>query len=121
MRTRILLAVTLFFAVGYTLPAQQQPPGTTAPPEIQPQRAAEDKAANALDEIEQKMSTGDFAATDKQINDYLSAHKKDARAWFDAGFIAQSKGSQATAIVNYETAIGINPNQFEATLALGLL
>jgi tetratricopeptide (TPR) repeat protein len=120
-RTGIFLATTLLLVIGNSLPAQQQPPGTTAPPELQPQQAAEDKAASALDEIEQKIAAGDFATAGKQLHDYLSDHPKDARAWFDSGFTSQSKGSNAAAIAAYQTAISINPDQFESTLALGLL
>jgi Tfp pilus assembly protein PilF len=110
--------LVLLLAAGCTTStfAQQQlPPGTTDPD------AQAQSAPDPLVKIEEKISQQDYTGARTLLDAYLTTHANDARAIFDSGFIDDALGKDDAAAASYRRAIKIDPKQFEAHLALGLL
>jgi tetratricopeptide (TPR) repeat protein len=100
------------------LVAQNQlPPGTQAPDDVAPRQQAAGDRQKAEEKIDQK----DFAAARPLLEKYLADHPKDARGWFDLGYVEDAGGHPDAAAADYRKAIDADPIQFEARLALGLL
>jgi predicted Zn-dependent protease len=55
------------------------------------------------------------------LDAYLPTHPQDARALFDAGYVADAQNRLDDAAALYRRAIAANPKSFEAHLSLGLL
>jgi tetratricopeptide (TPR) repeat protein len=95
-------------------PAQQT--GASAPPAAappaDPQQVADAEAA---------MGKSDWKAAETSLNLYLAQNPADARALFDAGYVADAQNRLADAESLYRRAIDADPKSFEAHLSLGLL
>lgn len=87
-----------------------EPPATTA-------QTLSDDVATA----EGAISTGNWKAAEAKLDPYLLTHPHDARALFDAGYVADAENRLDDAAGLYRRAIAANPNSFEAHLSLGLL
>jgi tetratricopeptide (TPR) repeat protein len=96
----------------------------------QPQHSApqsEQNAQNArailpeLTDAESSIATSDWKTASSKLDNYLASHANDARALFDAGYVADHQDQLDRAAVFYRRAIEVNPNSFESHLALGLL
>ena len=84
-------------------------------PENSPQLAPE------LAEAEASIATSDWKTAATRLDAYLLTHSNDARALFDAGYVADHQDQLDRAAGFYRRAIEVNPNSFESHLALGLL
>ena len=113
---RIALVFALLCPLGVSIRSiAQQPTGAepdnaqsaTLPPEILDAEAAIVKA--------------DWKTAAAKLDAYLATHTTDARALFDAGYVADHQDHLDVAAGFYRRAIEANPNSFEAHLALGLL
>ena len=56
-----------------------------------------------------------------KLDPYLAAHPNDARAIFDAGYVADSENRLNDAAALYRRAVAADPKSFEAHLSSGLL
>ena len=63
----------------------------------------------------------DWTAAEPILDSWLASHPADARALFDAGYIADAQARNADAVALYRKAIAANPHSFEAQISLGLL
>jgi predicted Zn-dependent protease len=95
----------------------QQPvstPTATGPVEPQPP-AVEVLAAEA------SISKSDWKAAESKLALWLTANPTDARALFDAGYVADTQNRPDEAAAYYRRAVAADANSFEAHLSLGLL
>lgn len=70
---------------------------------------------------EAAIAKSDWASAAAYLDPWLAAHPADARALFDAAFVAGNLDRVEEATALYRRAIDADPNSFEAHLALGLL
>jgi tetratricopeptide (TPR) repeat protein len=110
-----LLSVTpLAFAQDATPPPASPTPSAvaTAPPQTVTQQVAEAETA---------IAKTDWKTAETSLNLYLTQNPADARALFDAGYVADAQDQLAEAESLYRRAIDADPKSFEAHLSLGLL
>ena len=91
---------------------------------ISPDAPRSTNALSVSDEViaaEGAISTSDWKTAGAKLDPYLATHPRDARALFDAGFVADAQNRLDDAAGLYRRAIAANPNSFEAHLSLGLL
>jgi len=74
-----------------------------------------------LADAEASIATSDWKTASVKLDTYLASHANDARALFDAGYVADHQDQLDRAAGFYRSAIEANPNSFESHLALGLL
>jgi tetratricopeptide (TPR) repeat protein len=79
--------------------------------EISPEVAAAETAA----------ASSDWKTAEAKLSTWLAAHPLDARALFDAGYVADAQNKLDDAAGFYKRAIAANPKSLEAHLSLGLL
>jgi tetratricopeptide (TPR) repeat protein len=70
---------------------------------------------------EAAIAASDWKTAESKIDPYLSTHPTDARALFDAGYVADAQNHLDDAVALYRRAIAADPNSFEAHISLGLL
>ena len=63
----------------------------------------------------------DWKTAEPILDAWLAAHPTDARALFDAGYLADAQERNGDAAALYRKAIDANPRSFEAQISLGLL
>lgn len=63
----------------------------------------------------------DWKAAETKLDLWLARHPADARALFDAGYVADAQDRLEDAAGLYRRAVESNPESFEARLSLGLL
>ena len=63
----------------------------------------------------------DWKTAESKLAAYLTAHPDDARALFDAGYVADAQNKLDDAAGFYLRAVKVNPKSFEAQVSLGLL
>ncbi len=70
---------------------------------------------------ESAIAASDWKTAETKLNTYLATHPSDARALFDAGYVADAGNRPDDAAALYRRAIAANPKLFEAHISLGLL
>jgi tetratricopeptide (TPR) repeat protein len=70
---------------------------------------------------EASISGSDWKGAESKLDSWLASHPTDARALFDAGYVADAQNRLDDAAVLYRRAIETDPQSFEAHLSLGLL
>ena len=91
---------------------------------VAPQLAAQTgnpPGANQLEQAESFIAKGDWKSADSQLTPWISAHPDDARALFDAAYVADAQNNAPAAEGFYRRSIQADPNAFESHLSLGLL
>lgn len=63
----------------------------------------------------------DWKAAEAALTPWVAAHSTDARALFDAGYVADAEDRRDDAAALYRRAIEADPTSFEAHVSLGLL
>jgi tetratricopeptide (TPR) repeat protein len=74
-----------------------------------------------LTDAEAFIAKSDWKTAATKLDACLASHPTDARALFDAGYVADHQDHLDEAAGFYHRATAANPNSFEAHLALGLL
>ncbi len=74
-----------------------------------------------LQDAEADIVKSDWKSAQPKLDSWLADHPADARALFDAGFVADSQNRLDDAAGFYRRAVDANPQSFEAQLSLGLL
>jgi tetratricopeptide (TPR) repeat protein len=100
--------------------SQEQKPGNPTPESAKTTEAAPNIAPELAD-AEGSIATSDWKTAATRLDAYLLTHSNDARALFDAGYVADHQDQLDRAAGFYRRAIEVNPNSFESHLALGLL
>ena len=70
---------------------------------------------------ESAIAGADWKTAEAKLGAWLGSHPADARALFDAGFVADAQNRFDQAAALYRRAIAADPKSFEAHLSLGLL
>ncbi len=70
---------------------------------------------------EAAIAGSDWKTAEAKLDPWLATHPNDARALFDAGYVADAQNRLDDAASLYRRAIAANPKSFEAHLSLGLL
>jgi predicted Zn-dependent protease len=72
-------------------------------------------------EAEAAIAKSDWKAAEAKLDTWLAAHPADARALFDAGYVADAQNRLEAAEGLYRRAVEANPQSFEAHVELGML
>ncbi len=70
---------------------------------------------------ESAIAASDWKTAETKLDTYLAAHPTDARALFDAGYVADAQNRLDDAAALYRRAVAADPKSFEAHISLGLL
>jgi len=122
VRCQGLLILLIVSVVGFA-----QSPGQSRPSQTSP--AAPTSEANAdggpvsqqVADAEAAIVKSDWKAAEAKLDPWLIAHPTDARALFDAGYVADAQNRLDDAVALYRRATEANPHSFESHLSLGLL
>jgi Flp pilus assembly protein TadD len=121
---RIAFFALLFALVsGPTLVSAQNPssPPAAGLPRPSTQPAQPQSIPAELVAAESAIAGSDWKTAETRLDSYLAVHPTDARALFDAGYVADAQNRLDDAATLYRRAIAANPKSFEAHLSLGLL
>ena len=77
--------------------------------------------AREVAEAESAIVKSDWKAAEAKLDVWIADHPSDARALFDAGYVADAQNRLDVALGLYRRAVNANPRSFEAHLSLGLL
>jgi len=75
----------------------------------------------AIVRAESAMDRQQWLEAETILRQLVAAEAKDARAWFDLGYVMHAKENYAEAIVAYRGAVAAEPDSFECNLNLGLM
>lgn len=92
-------------------PQNSPPQASESAPDIAPELA----------DAEASIASSDWKTAASKLDSYLATHANDARALFDAAYVADHQDQLDRAAGFYRRAIEVNPNSFESHLGLGLL
>ena len=98
--------------------AQRQQQKPTRP---EPAESAGEEVAAQVAEAEAAIVKSDWKSAQTELDAWLVSHPSDARALFDAGYVADAQGRLDDAANLYRRATEGDPKSFEAHLSLGLL
>jgi tetratricopeptide (TPR) repeat protein len=104
-----------------SVPALAQESSSTDQPAKPVQSQPSDAVLPEIAKAEAAMAKGDWKAAEPVLDAWLAAHADDARALFDAGYVADAQGRNDEAVALYRKATAANPKSFEAQVSLGLL
>ncbi|MGB7548013.1 MAG: tetratricopeptide repeat protein [Terracidiphilus sp.] len=111
----LLLAATSGFAQSpVEIPAAQAPGGA-------PAAAASQPISEQVEAAEAAIVKSDWKTAESRLDPWIAAHPTDARALFDAGYVAEAQNRPDDAVRLYRRAAEADPKSFEAHLMLGLL
>ncbi|MGA3081593.1 MAG: tetratricopeptide repeat protein [Terracidiphilus sp.] len=114
------LFVLLFASVAGLGQSSAQNPEQQAPAAV-PAAAAPQPISDEVAEAEGAIAKSDWKAAETRLERWLANHPGDARALFDAGYVADEQNRLDVAAGLYRRAVEANPQSFEAHLELGLL
>ena len=103
------LVFLLLLSCSFAFAQQSAQPGASGQP------------AAAVAEAESLISKQDWKGAETKLAEWLVSHPEDARALFDAGYVADAQNKVDDAAAFYGRAVKADPNSFEAHLSLGLL
>ncbi len=89
-------------------------PEAEAAPDAQP-------VSDAVIAGESAIAGSDWKTAEAKLDPWLATHPNDARALFDAGYVADAQNRLDDAAGLYLRAVAANPKSLEAHLSLGLL
>jgi len=96
-----------------------QPSGVTLP--AQATDSDSQSVSTEVTAAEASIATSYLKAAEAKLDTWLASHPNDARALFDAGYVADAQNRLEDAVSLYHRAIVANPKSLEAHLSLGLL
>lgn len=97
----------------------EQPSGVTNP--TQGADADSQFVSAEVTAAEAAISASNWKAAEGKLDPWLLSHPNDARALFDAGYVADAQNRLDDAASLYRRATAANPKSLEAHLSLGLL
>lgn len=106
--TRPARLIAMLLLVSSALSAQK------VAPHIPVTESAIVRAENAMDQ--QK-----WQEAETTLRKLVAANAKDARAWFDLGYVMHAQQNYREAIVAYRGAVAAQPESFECNLNLGMM
>jgi tetratricopeptide (TPR) repeat protein len=121
---RLLLVILLCLITAAWPPVHAQEASSSHTIPGTPQNSApieQDAASPEIAKAEAAIVKSDWTTAEPILDSWLASHPGDARALFDAGYIADAQGRNDDAVALYHKAIAANPNSFESQISLGLL
>jgi tetratricopeptide (TPR) repeat protein len=115
------LLVALISCPALVSAQNSAPPPATASPQPAAEPAQSQSIPTEIAAAESAIASSDWKTAETKLDFYLAAHPTDARALFDAGYVADAQNRLVDAAALYRRAIAANPNSFEAHFSLGLL
>jgi len=112
---RIALAVALLFPASVLVYCQAASDKPQAPAP-----ASAEAPAQPVLEAEALIVKSDWKGAEAKLTPWLADHPTDARALFDAGYVADEQNKLEEAAAFYRRAIDSGPQRFEAHLMLGM-
>ncbi len=109
----------LLVLIVFALPLSAQT--TPAKPQAPSPSHAEDTPAPPVLDAEALIVKSDWKGAQAKLNPWLADHPTDARALFDAAYVADAENNLDEAAALYRRAIEADPKRFEARLMLGML
>ncbi len=110
----------LLLVAGSAGLAQTAPAGQ--PKHVPPVASASDQdLPRQVADAEADIVKSDWKAAEPLLDAWLATHPNDARALFDAGYVADNQNRLDDAAAYYGRSVKANPSSFEANLMLGLL
>ena len=118
--TTYVLAAALLSAPVASVAQYSSSQSASAP---EPAKSAETSATPSADvtAAEAAIASSDWKTAETKLDAYLAVHPTDARALFDAGYVADAQNRLNDAAALYRRAVAANPQSFEAHISLGLL
>jgi predicted Zn-dependent protease len=86
-----------------------------------PASAAAEPLSSEVAEAEAAITRSNWSAAEAKLSPWLAAHPTDARALFDAAYVADAQNRLEDAAALYRRAVEANPASFEARVEFGLL
>jgi len=114
VRRSAFFLLLLASAGGFAQTGAPKQPTQTAPAEVQP-------VSTEVAEAEAAIVKSDWKTAETKLDSWLATHPTDARALFDAGYVADAQNRLDDAAGLYRRAVTADPKSFEARLLLGLL
>lgn len=123
MLAALALRSTLVLPQSSSSSSDSAPPpaSSTAASGATPQAAPAPPLPAELAAAEAAIGASDWKSAEAKLDPYLAAHPTDARALFDAGYVADAQNRPNDAAALYRRATAADPNSFEAHISLGLL
>ncbi|MBS1805273.1 MAG: tetratricopeptide repeat protein [Acidobacteria bacterium] len=116
-----LLAIISALLCPPALVFSQAPKPQNPAPQPEPSIEQAPSIAPELSDAEVAIASSDWKTASARLDAYLQKHATDARALFDAGYVADHQDQLDRAAGFYRRAVEANPNSFESHLGLGLL
>ncbi len=117
---RCSAVASFFFCASVALGQSPAPDHAQQVPAVR-SSAQEEPLAPEVADAEAAIVKSDWDTAEKKLTPYVAFHPDDARALFDAGYVADSQNRLDDAAALYRRAVRANPKSFEAQLMLGLL
>jgi predicted Zn-dependent protease len=114
VRRTVFFVLLFATAAGFAQEAAQQQPTQVPPAQAQ-------AVSTQVAEAEAAIVKSDWKTAETKLDSWLAAHPTDARALFDAGYVADAQNRLDAAAGLYRRAVIADPKSFEARLSLGLL
>jgi tetratricopeptide (TPR) repeat protein len=121
---RLSFCVLFYLAVPAWAPVFAQDASSVQEKPAPQDKAApveQDAASPEIASAEAAMVKRDWKTAEPILDAWLAAHPADARALFDAGYLADAQDRNDDAVAFYRKALDANPKSFEAQISLGLL
>lgn len=118
----VLLALSTFSLAQTPGTANPAPAGPTiVPPAATAVYPVDQSVAKPVAEAEAAIGKSDWKTAETKLDSFLAGYPNDARALFDAGYVADAQDRLDAAAGLYRRATEADPQSFEAHLSLGLL
>jgi predicted Zn-dependent protease len=114
----LLVAPAIGFGQSPAASSQAPVPASTV---ATPSQTASLPVPAQVQDAEVSITQSNWTAAQAKLDLWLAAHPADARALFDAGYVADAQNRLDDAARLYRRAIDANPQSLEAHLSLGLL
>ena len=121
-RTAFLYSLSVVLLLPLSAFAQQSvPPVSSSPSSATTTATDANSIPDTVEAAEASISNSDWKAAEAKLDSWLVSHPTDARALFDAGYVADAQNRLDDAAALYFRTVAANPNSFEAHLSLGLV
>jgi predicted Zn-dependent protease len=118
---RLLFAVLILVSALAPVCSLAQAPTESPEKQVPAAAAAGAAPSEQVADAEASIGKSDWKAATDKLAAWLTAHPGDARALFDAGYVADAQNRVDDAAGFYRRAVEANPKSFESHLSLGLL
>lgn len=122
MNRPVFLVIFLAPLLALLAGRAQMPPSDSSGSITNPSLAQKQETVSPeVSEAEAAIANTNWKTAESTLDSWLAAHPTDARALFDAGYVADVQNRSSDAESLYKRAILAGPNNFDAHLMLGVL